>query len=300
MIRNILEFSAGLLFLITGTLAFSDPGLVIKNAIFLPKEYYVGDRVELRIILEPEPGITISLPEKYPESFWLTYHDLTIKKKEIGIELRIIFTSYAPGTRSLPAINLGDAVLDSVKIHTASLLETDTAVFYGIKKPLLIPGTKLLLGILIGFLFIGPVFILGFAGSLRKKFHIAMALRKGRKPRKHMYRVLKELDEQKERMSSRQFYFQLSDEYRRYLWLRTGIDFITTTSTDFGRNLEKIIGSDSFVKQVAAMIMFSDSIKFGGVTVGSKRKEHDLNIVKESVELIEKSIEDKVRRKDSK
>ncbi len=270
---------------------FADSGLTVKNVVFLPKEFYVGDRVELRVVLQPDKGKAIKLPEHLTQSSWLTYQNITLKKEKAGTVLRIIFISYAPGTRTLPPLSLGDTLLDSVKIHTASVLENGAVKFKGIKKPLLIPGTRLLLGVLIAFLFIGPVFILGFAGSLRKRFHVAVAAHRGRKPKKQLFKILKTLEEEKDRMSSRQFYFKLSDAYRTYLTERTGIDFITTTSTDFGMNMGKIIRNKRFVRSAAAMIMVSDSIKFGGVTVGGERKIHDLEIVKQSVMYIEQSIE---------
>ncbi len=275
-------------------------GYRIKSAVFLPREFYVGDKVELRVELEVDPGISVSFPDKYPRSSLVKIHDISMAEDGRNIDLRILFTSFAPGTRSLPPVTLGDVVLDSIKIHTSSILNGDSVKFRGIRKPLLVPGTKLLLGIFIGLLFFGPVFVLGFAGTIRKRFHLAMALRRGRRPKKRFLKVLKDLEEKKDRISSRQFYFILSDEYRRYLLLRTDIDFMTTTSTDFGRNIGKIIDDKNFVKSISAMIMFSDSIKFGGVTVNSARKEHDIRIVRQSVDLIEKSIEDKVRRRGKK
>ncbi len=285
------------LLLFQGTLLFSDTGVVVKEAIFLPKVFYVGDRVELRVTLQPEKGREVKLPEGLPQSDWLTYDDISLKREKGTVVLRIIFTSYAPGTRTLPPLDLGRVTLDSVKIHTASVLENGSVIFKGIKKPLLIPGTKLFLGIVIALLFIGPVFFLGFAGSLRKKIRRAAASRRGRRPKKQLLKMLKGLEEESARLSSRQFYFRLSEVYRRYLTERTGIDFITTTSTDFGRNLGKVIGDKRFVHTAAAMVMFSDSIKFGGVTVSSRRKISDLGIVRESVLFIEQQIEDSLKGK---
>ncbi len=299
MRKYLILFFSVLSILMPGLPAFAEKGFQIKDVVFLPREFYVGDQVELRISIETEPGTMVYLPGEYPQSSLLDIHDMSITHDSGFVELRVLFTSYAPGTRSLPPVILGDVVIDNIKIHTSSLLEGGDVKFRGIRKPLLVPGTKLLMGIFIGLLFFGPVFVLGFAGTIKKRFHLAMALRKGRKPGKKLLKAIKDLEEKKDRMSSRQFYFTLSDEYRKYLLLRTGIDFLTTTSTDFGRNLGKIIDDRSFVKAASAMTMFSDSIKFGGVTVDSRRKENDLAIVRKTIELIEKSMEEKVRRKGS-
>ncbi len=284
-----------LFYIMNGIPCFSDSGLNVKSIIFLPKEYFVGDTVEARIMLQSEGGGVFAPPSKLQEYGWLVYHEITVKKEKNGTLVTITFTPYAPGTRTLPPIKLGSAILDSVKIHTTSMLETAGTSFRGIKKPLLLPGTRLLLGVVIAVLFIGPVFILWFIGSIKPKLNLAMALRRGRKSQRQLYKVLKDLDEEKERMSSRQFYFELSDAYRKYLWKRTGVDFMTTTSTDFGLNLEKILGPNSIVRSASAMVKFSDSIKFGGVTVNAGRKIHDLSIVRESVHLIEKSFESRKR-----
>lgn len=282
---------------IPGVFIYSEDGLSVKDIIFLPKEFYVGDQVELRVSIEDEPGKQFVLPEEYPDSALLEIHDMTMSRDNGLVELRILFTPFAPGTRSLPAIDLGGAVLDKIKVYTSSLLDGEKVKFRGIRKPLLVPGTKLLLGIFIGLLFIGPVFLLSFAGTIRRKFHLLIDLRRGRRPGKRLLKVLKELAENKDALSSRQFYFTLFDEYRKYLLQRTDIDFLTTTSTDFGTNLGKIINDKAFVQSASEMMLFSDSIKFGGVTVDSNRKDHDLAIVRKSMELIEKSMEEKTRRK---
>ena len=298
MKKTLLMILAGFFFMVLpGVSIFPQNGLSVKDIIFLPKEFYVGDQVELRISIEEEPGQQLVLPEAYPDSVLLEIHDVTMSRDDGLVELRILFTPFAPGTRSLPAIDLGGAVLDKVKVYTSSLLDGENVKFQGIRKPLLVPGTKLLLGIFIGFLFIGPVFVLSFAGTIRRKFHLIIALRRGRRPGRKLLKVLRELAESKDGLSSRQFYFTLSDEYRKYLLQRTDIDFLTSTSTDFGKNLGKIIKDKAFVQSASEMILFSDSIKFGGVTVDSSRKDHDLDIVRKSMELIEKSVEEKARRK---
>lgn len=295
MKRLVVKMCIVLFYIMNVIPCFSDSGLSVKSIIFLPGEYFVGDTVEARIMVQPDGGGVFAPPSRLQEYEWLAYHEVTVKKEKNGTLVIISFTPYAPGTRTLPPIKLGSAILDSVKIHTTSILARDGASFKGIKKPLFLPGTRLLLGIVIAVLFIGPVFILWFTGSIKPKLNLARALRQGKKSQKQLYKVLKDLDEEKERMSSRQFYFELSDAYRKYLWKRTGVDFMTITSTDFGLNLEKILGPGRIVQSASAMVKFSDSIKFGGVTVNAGRKIHDLSIVRESVHLLEKSFESRKR-----
>lgn len=268
----------------------ADTGINSVDTIFLPKEYYVGDKVELRIKLTIEEGYTLQLPENIPESSWMKFHSIEITKIDKNSELRIVFSSFIPGTRSLPSLNLGGVVLNSVKLHTSSLIDSTGNDFVGIADQLLLPGTKLILVLVVGTLFLGPLLILMLLGPLRKKITDFVRIGRGRRPIKRLNKILRELEDQKGRISCRRFYIRLSREVREYLSKRSDIDFITLTTQDMSLALNKVVNTE-FAVDISEMMKLADSIKFGRLTTNDTRKISDIILIRNVSSFIEKKTE---------
>jgi hypothetical protein len=269
----------------------ADTGISSIDTIFLPKKYYVGDKVELRIKLTIEEGYILQLPENIPESSWMNFHSIEITKIDKNSELRIVFTSFIPGTRSLPSLNLGGVVLNSVKLHTSSLIDSTGNDFVGIADQLLLPGTKLILVLVVGTLFLGPLLVLMLLGPLRKKITNFVKIGRGRRPIKRLNKILRELEDQKGRISCRRFYIRLSKEVREYLSKRSDIDFITLTTLDMSLALNKVVNTE-FAVDISEMMKLADSIKFGRLTTNDTRKISDIILIRNVSSFIEKKIKD--------
>ena len=265
----------------------ADTGITGVDTIFLPKEYYVGDKVELRINLKVEDGYTLQLPENLPESPWINFHSVEIIEANKNPEVRIIFTSFIPGTRSLPVLYFGRIVLNSVKIHTSSLIDSTDTSFIGIADQLLLPGTKIMLIIVVGTLFLGPLLVLMVLGPFRKKITELVKAGRGRRPFKRLNRILKELEDQKGRISCRRFYIRLSSEVREYLSKRSNIDFTTLTTLDMGISLNRVVKNREFAENISEMMKLADSIKFGRLTTDDFRKMSDIVLVRNISSFIE-------------
>lgn len=268
-------------------------GARVENHIFLPPDFYVGDSVEMRLSLYPEAGLRVLPPEEVPVTNWIDIHDVRIKQEGSRWDVQIDFTSYAPGTRTLPVMQLGDVVLNDVKLHTKSILQERAVDFFGIKGQLYLPGTRLAIGLTVLILFFGPVFVLSFAGRVTKGVKRFVSIKTGRRPHKRFMRTLKELREKHMQMSSRRFYIVLSAELRHYLSTRTKEDFISLTSSELRAQLWKTLPSDSTeqVEALVRMMQQSDEIKFGGLNASKKQREEDLEMVISAAKEIEVYIE---------
>jgi len=265
----------------------ADTGITGVDTIFLPKKYYVGDKVELRINLKVEDGYTLQLPENLPESSWINFHSVEISKTDKNPEVRIIITSFIPGTRSLPVLYFGRIVLNSVKIHTSSLIDSPDANFIGIANQLLLPGTKIMLIMVVGTLFLGPLLVLIVLGPFRKKITELVKAGRGRRPFKRLNRILKELEDQKGRISCRRFYIRLSSEVREYLSKRSNIDFTTLTTLDMVIALNRVVKNREFAENISEMMKLADGIKFGRLTTDDFRKMSDFVLVRNMSSFIE-------------
>lgn len=262
------------------TAASADTGIQVEDTVFIPKEFYVGDKVELRIKLDVENNFKLQLPGTLPSSPWIEINSLEIFEKNKVPELRIVFTSFIPGTRSFPTLFLGDIVLNSVKIHTSSLIESRDAEFSGIEDQLLLPGTKLGLGVIVGALFIGPMLIILLLGPFRKNIAKIIKNSISRSPINRLNKILNELTDQKNGISCRRFYIRLSAAVREYLSKRSDTDFITLTTSDIEIALIKVLGHREFSTMLYDMMKLSDAIKFGKVTTDDQKKLEDIDLVR--------------------
>mgnify|MGYP006294012825 CR=1 FL=1 len=258
----------------------------------------MGDNVELRVVFVPDGGMRVSGPEDMPMLSWIDFHDVTVLQEDGQWQARIRFSSYAPGTRSLPPIELGDVVLDSVKIHTRSILNEESHDFYGIKDQLLVPGTRIALALIVAVLFFGPVLVLNFAGKLQRGLSSFVAAQRGRRPSKRLNRVLKELRETQDQMSSRRFYIVLDEELRRYLSERTGSDFRSITSSEFATHFRDVFPEsyEERVKEVGELMQRSDMVKFGGENSEKRRRDADMDTVSHVVQEVERLEAERRRR----
>jgi hypothetical protein len=261
----------------------------------------VGDEVDLRITLKTEPGFRIRSPEELPMVSWIELSSVKVERADDAWRVTVRFSPFAPGTRTLPQIRLGDVVLSDIKIHTSSILEERQAEFYGIKGQLLLPGTRIALGILVVVLFFGPIFVFGFGGRIKRAMGRVLSTRRGRKPYKRLLKAVKELREQQAHMSSKRFYIVLSDELRRFLTDRTGDDYISITTSELQKQLtgELPDKEKGRLERIAEMQRKSDQIKFGGANASKKERENDIETVLDVAGEIEKMHDEAQRRRTS-
>ncbi len=268
-----------------------------EKLIFLPPDFYVGDNVEMRLTLYPERGLRVLPPDEIPVANWIDIHDIRLEQEGSRWEVQIDFTPYAPGTRTIPTMQLGDVVLNDVKLHTKSILQERDFEFFGIKGQVYLPGTRLAIGLAVFILFFGPVVVLSTAGRVSRAVKRFVSIRTGRRPHKRFMRTLKELDEKQMQMSSRRFYIVLSEELRRYLSSRTKQDYMTATSSELREQLWSTFPAENKeqVNALARMIKQSDEIKFGGVNASKKQREEDLQMVVSTAKNIEVYVEGQTR-----
>ena len=248
----------------------------IESVHFLPPEYYVGDTVELRILVEATPGVDLRAPAALPEADWLILRNARVDEEGEFVELRLFFSSFAPGTRTLPEIAFGDFILRGMKIHTASILEGNDGEIADLQGQLYLPGTLPLLALMLGLIFTGPLLLFAASGFLRRRFRSLSLFLTRRRPYRRLKRDLKELGTQALLMSDRDFYYRLSDAVRSYISRRTGGDCITTTIREIRGMLESIFPAGDTAMRLIHFLEYADTIKFAGREAGESKKGDDL------------------------
>ena len=257
---------------------FADSGGRVESTMFLPPDFYVGDLVELRIVVVPAAGAVLSIPKDLPQPFWMSVDSLSMRELSDGkYELRLIFSSFYPGTRTLPALHLGDMVIDRVKIHTKSVINEDNLKLEEIRPPMLLPGTVLLVVVLTLVILGGPLLAMFSISFIRNASRRFIERLQWKLPYRRFSKLMKELNANFFSISDRDFYFSLSEGLRNYLSDRTGEDFLTVTLEEIGSLMPTYLKDFEDQKQMIKLLHYADLIKFSGGGSILEKKRRDLD-----------------------
>lgn len=276
-----------LVFVCITTALSGQEGYIIDQTQMIPKTYYVGDRVEVRLRITLEPGKTIKAPLLLPETEWVKITDIKAAKKGDTADIRVFFTSYYPGIRTLPEIILGDVVLDSIKINTASLIEDGTAEFASPRTQVYVPTTPALIAIILLILIGGPIIIIKLVQLIRKYTKILIEMLKENAPQRNLFRTIKRLKTRVESYEKGEFYSILSGEVRKYLSHYFQVDCISATTSELSSVLGEKLDKDHLA-QVLQFFEFGDMVKFAHKEAPSAARTAHLILIEELAMYLEK------------
>lgn len=266
-------------------------GYRIERVLFIPPDFYVGDEIEMRIVLKLEDGVSLQPPKGYPTVNWMRYSDVRIQEKEAHTyEVRVFFSPYFTGTRTMAPLVLGDITLDTIKIRTRSVIEDGEREFAAPAGQAYLPGTRLFLAIGIGFLLVIPLLFITLGGRLRRGIADVLARKRIRKPYKQFLASIAALEEQAHRFSARSFYISLTEEFRRYLTARTKKDFFSLTTVESKILFEDLIPDKELLQRLSEVLSNSDGAKFAARDVPLEVRSEDLRFLKAVGDTVERSM----------
>lgn len=261
---------------------------IVKTS-FIPKEYYVGDRVELRITIRSDFLDEIQPPKELPQPSWGTIHEIRIIDLGDEKDIRIIFTSYYPGTRTLPPINLGPILLSDVSIFVSSILDSNEQGLVPSRDQLILPGTQLII-ILWSLLVLSiPLLWLVIFKWGRQYFEILIRRYREGLPYRRLLRSLRELTENAGTMDGRNFYITLLDLVREYLSGRIRVDARSATTRELESALKKEVENPADRNFIVRLFHHGDLVKFASQPSTLKSRMDHLSQLQEVLQHIEAS-----------
>jgi len=268
----------------------AEDGYRVRQVVFLPPHFYVGDTVELRIKVEPEQGYRIRVPSKYPSESWITFHSIRILSGREDTEIRIEFSPFFAGTRTLPEIRLGDVTLKNIKLHTSSLIE-EGKEFAGPMGQVLIPGTRLYVVLLVSILTVIFLIVFPFHARIRRQIERITAGFKAKRPYKNLIRNLTALNKELNKLSSREYYIVLTGEFKQYLSNKTSNPFFSSTTGEITNMASDWLPVDFPSRKLLSVLRRGDLAKFGGKNFSDRRRRKDLEGVREMAKFLEGEVE---------
>ncbi|WKC58408.1 hypothetical protein [Borrelia sp. P9F1] len=246
----------------------------LKDEIFIPIRYYVGDTVELKLSLvlnEDEKFTPVDFKEVKNE--FVEVHSL-IYRPERG-EIIIQFVSFYVGSNNLPPIYVGDVIKDNklfkvilknIKINTSKLIFADDSTrIQNIEGVLFLPGTSTYIVVFVLALVVVPYLFIKFLKLIRYLLIFLIIKHNLRKP----YRIFQKQfvilsDYIKNEEEQIVFYNLLNSTLRVYLSKKTGFDFNAITTTEISEILQNLNVPYEIRSTLINMLRISDFSKFSG------------------------------------
>lgn len=259
----------------------------VTDIIFLPRVYYVGDRVELRVLLRYSPDEEPARPAEVPRVEWGDIHEITASFENGVGELRLSFTPFTPGTQSIPPIPLGSFTLARTDVFVQSILTQEAPELAPPRDPVVLPGTRFAV-ILVAAIIVGAplLWILVLRRSLD---WIKMLLRRYREgqPYRRLARDLRNLTQSSSDMDGRRFYILLGEDFRRYLTRKTGSDCLAATTGEVSERLATLIGDTQKRERLVELLHYGDLVKFADRPSSENTRREHVEVMKEVVKAIE-------------
>jgi len=267
--------------------AAQETGYVIRKSVFLPPTYYVGDPVELRLTLDLPPGKKISPPSELPSSSMVSVRQCSVVQVERSAQIVLRFVSFTPGAGVLPPLDLGEITVRDFRIQTTSILEKEKPQFRGLRSQVLLPGSRLFFGIILGVLFLGPVTVLFSFGRFRRLIIRAVLRLRERRPYRILQRTLKTVIQEMDKETSRGFYIKIMEAFKLYLSRRVTPRIRSATTSEVDSILARELGANRLEISLKELFVFGDRVKFGGERADAGQREEDVTIIRKIAGQIE-------------
>ncbi|HQH79619.1 MAG TPA: hypothetical protein PK535_11675 [Synergistaceae bacterium] len=264
-----------LLVLLTPSLVFAQARFTVESSQFIPQSYYVGDRVELRVLVRGEGYLRAEALREIPAFPWGEIHGGRILPQEDKFEIRITFTAYQTGTQTLPPLQFGDATLDGLKVHIRSLVDEGRMTPAQPRGQLLLPSTRLYIGLVTGGFLALPLLGAFLMVWVRPRAIRLAARYRERRPYRRFRRDLQALAGRMPLLDARSFYIALLDLVRGFLSRRCGVDCAAFTTRELGELFDRRLGAGREGDDLLRLFVFGDLVKFGGGGASlEKRSQH--------------------------
>lgn len=259
----------------------------VVEILFLPPVYYVGDQVEMRFVVRSRFAADMTIPAQIPQPAWGRILDLRIFERGADREVRIKFIAFETGTKTFPVFNLGPLVLENLTAFVTSLLDEEDIEPAALRGQLLLPGTQVVILIILAGVLLLPVLWLFVSRTLRRTVRKIAGIYREGKPYRMMLRHLRGLRGRADVLAGREFYISLLQQMREYLSRRFQIAATSLTT----RELEDVLRArGSSREQADALIrlfLHGDMVKFANLPSTITSRMSHLDQMEKALTIIE-------------
>lgn len=275
--------SLGILLLLLGPGGAGAPAAqTVSQAVFLPQQYYVGDIVEARVVVRGTDALQRDGTNPLPSLPWVEILDVVIVQRADGHEVRIRFQPFFVGTRRLPPIVLGDVTIDNVSAFVGSVLPEENPEPAGMRDQLLLPGTRLLLVLIVVAVFAVPTVLLVAGDWGRRTVGRLLRWYRERIPYRRFLRGLRGLGGRIHEIDAKRFYMDLQQLTREFMDRRFDAGLRAATTGELDDRLSRIGVPVDSRERLRGMFEIADLVRYANRRVSlEERTAHleDLRVI---------------------
>jgi hypothetical protein len=261
----------------------------VSQVVFLPQTYYIGDRVEARVVVRGISPDELTVPEKLPDLGWIVIDSAAIVERPGGVEVRILFQPFFVGTRELPPIDLEGYRLTGVSAFVTSVAPEEGELQpASVRDQLVLPGTQIqIAGALTAI--VGTPLLLFLAGGWGRRFRDRLVRRyRERRPYRTFLRSLKSLVAEMHGLDGKSFYIRLLDTFRTYLDGRFSAGVHSATTGELDHVLSRARFSPELRGQIIDLFRFADLVKFAHRRVTLNERNGHIDEIRKIAETLQR------------
>lgn len=249
-------------------------GQIVVRTVFLPQVYYVGDVVEARVTIRGINPDELAVPSSLPKLDWIEVREVGFFGTGDGIGVRIVFQPFFVGTRNLPPLDLGPFELDTVTAVVASSVQEGERQLEPMRGQLLLPGTRLVVGVTFTLVFVAPVVLYVMWGYGRRRLTALIGRYRSGLPYRKLARGLRHLESDIHEIDARRYYIRLTELARLFLARRASGKFISATTRELPGLLSDIGLTDNQIQELMEVFNAGDLAKFASRHVSLDQRRH--------------------------
>ena len=245
--------------------------VTIEGITFVPSTFHVGDVVEVRVDMssQQEPGRPIAA-DTGP---WLVLHDLALLPRGGDRwELRIAFSVFQAGVRTLPPIDLSTFRIENLKVQADSVLGAGDESTVDALRPLhpqvAMPGTAAAILLALLLILVAPTALAMLSLRLLAAVRRLLAERAQALPRLRLERTVRRqlarVTEARVPVSAEAFFVELSRTLRTYLEAALSIPAHASTTHELEAAFASTPLHSAQSGELAEILETADRVKFRG------------------------------------
>ncbi|MFP4151216.1 MAG: hypothetical protein ACLFR8_04300 [Alkalispirochaeta sp.] len=261
----------------------------VSQVVFLPQTYYVGDRVEARVVVRGVAASDVSVPEDLPDYGWVVIDSVALVERPDGVEVRILFQPFFVGTRELPPLDLEGYLLTGVSAFVTSVAPEEGELQpASVRDQLVLPGTQIQIAAALT-VAVGAPLLIFLAGGWGRRFrdHLVRRYRE-RRPYRVFLRSVRALVGEMHGLDGKSFYIRLLDLFRVYLDARFAAGVRSATTGELDHVLSRAGFAPGLRRSIIDLFQFGDLVKFAHRRVTLNERNGHIEEMRRIVETLQR------------
>jgi hypothetical protein len=237
---------------------------------FSPARYYIGDTVTIQLSFKAPSAAQLVVPP-FTKNDIMSIDSIQIDQQVDIVNVQILAHFFIPGNHQLN-LDFGVLKIEPIPIYVSSVLtDTDASTNISLSNPTLLPGTQIIVTLLLALLLLLPVLAYILYRVIRYIIYPLMLHKQS--PQKQLLIQIGQLQKNKN-ITDKLFFFDILRIMRQFLYQYTKNGaFLSATHDELAHLLPQVISSSQLANALLDIFSRGDFIRFGHATMLDQERE---------------------------